>query len=175
MADLNLLAAVAEHHEEATALGLGAGGWVAVAMLVVFAIMLRAKVPATIAGMLDQQIAEIRNQLDSAKALRAEAEALRDQYVGKLAGAEAHAEAMLAGARDEAGHIVAKAKSDAEALIVRRQKIAEDKIAAAERTAVAELRAKAAETAAAAAAGLIAQSHDAKADKDLVDEAIAGL
>jgi F-type H+-transporting ATPase subunit b len=165
----------AEHHASPTAFGIDPSGFVALSMLAVFAIMLWKRVPAMIAGMLDGKIAEIRTQLDEAARLRKEAEALKAEYEGKLADAAKHAEAVKAGAEEEAGHIVTKAKSDAEALIVRRRKMAEDKIAAAERTAVAELRAKAAETAAAAAAGLIAQGHDAKADKGLVDEAIAGL
>ena len=82
---------------------------------------------------------------------------------------------MLAHARSEADAIVAKAAADTTALIARREKMAEDKIAAAERGAIAELRAKAATAAATAARGLIAANHDAKADKVLVDEAIAGL
>ena len=61
------------------------------------------------------------------------------------------------------------------ALIARRTRSAEDKIAAAERNAVAELRAHAADAAAQAARALIATGHDAKADKALVDEAIAGI
>ena len=60
-------------------------------------------------------------------------------------------------------------------MIARREKMAEDKIGAAERGVVSELRAKAAEAAAAAAGALIAAKHDAKADKSLVDEAIAGI
>ena len=46
---------------------------------------------------------------------------------------------------------------------------------AAQRGAVAELQAKAADAAATAARALIAKGHDAKADKALVDEAIAGI
>lgn len=175
MLDLSLLAAGAGHHEEASALGLGAGGWVALAMLVVFAIMLRAKVPALIAGLLDQQIAEIRKQLDAAKTLRAEAEALRDQYAARIANAEAHAAEMIGHAEVEAKAIVDKAKADTKAVIARREKMAQDKIEAAERGAVAELRTRAADAAAAAAAGLIAEKHTAKADSGLVDEAIAGI
>ena len=71
--------------------------------------------------------------------------------------------------------IVAQARNDASALIERRGKMAEDKIAAAERAAIAEVRAKAANAAAAAAAKLIAEGHDAGADRALVDQAIAGL
>jgi F-type H+-transporting ATPase subunit b len=59
-------------------------------------------------------------------------------------------------------------------VIARREKMASDKIEAAERGAVAELRKKAA-AAAAAARGLIASHYGADADKVQVDAAIAGL
>ena len=175
MFELTLLAAAAEHHEEATALGLTAGGWVALAMLAVFGIMLYAGVPKLVAGMLDKQIAEIRAQLDQAKTLRAEAEALRAQYAAKIAGAEADAAAMVEHAKHEAEAIMASAQAQTTALIARREKMAQDKIGAAERTALADVRATAANAATLAARGLIAENHDAKADKSLVDAAIAGL
>ena len=174
MFSLTLLSAAAEH-EEATAWGLNAGGWVALAMLAVFGIMLKAGVPKLVAGLLDKQIAEIRRQLDDAKALRAEAETLRNQYAAKIAGAEADAAAMVEHARHEAEAIVAQASAQTSALIARREKMAQDKIGAAERSALADVRATAARAATAAARGLIAENHDAKADKALVDEAIAGL
>ena len=179
MLDFALLAeaahAAAEHHEAPTAWLLTPGGWVAASMLAVFAIMLWAKVPAIVAGMLDKQIADIRSQLDQAAKLRAEAEALKAEYEKKVRDAARDAEALRAAADEEAKLIVAKAKSDATALIERRSKSAEEKIAAAERTAIADLRAKAAEAAAQAARGLIAEGHDASADKKLVVAAIAGI
>lgn len=174
MFSLTLLSAAAEH-EEATAWGLNAGGWVALAMLAVFGIMLKAGVPKLVAGVLDKQIAEIRKQLDDAKALRAEAEALRNQYAAKIAGAEADAAAMVEHARHEAKAIVAQAAAQTSALIARREKMAQDKIGAAERAALADVRATAARAATLAAQGLIAENHDAKADKALVDTAIADL
>lgn len=175
MFSLTLLAAAAEHEEEATAFGINAGGWVALAMLVVFGIMLKAGVPKLVAGLLDKQIAEIRKQLDDAKALRAEAETLRNQYAAKIAGAEADAAAMVEHAKHEADAIVAQAAAQTKALIARREKMAQDKIGAAERAALADVRATAARAATMAAQGLIAENHDAKADKALVDGAIAGL
>ncbi len=175
MFELTLLSAAAEHHEEATALGMSAGGWVALSMLTVFGIMLYAGVPKLVAGMLDKQIAEIRAQLDQAKTLRAEAEALRAQYAAKIAGAEADATAMVEHAKHEAEAIMASAQTQTTALIARREKMAQDKIGAAERTALADVRATAANAATLAARGLIAENHDAKADKSLVDAAIAGL
>ena len=175
MHNLFLLAAAAGHEAEPTALGMTAGGWVALAMLSVFGIMLKAGVPKLIAGMLDKQIAEIRAQLDQAKTLRAEAETLRAQYAAKMADAEKDAAAMLDHARLEAESIMVHAETATTALIARREKMAQDKIGAAERSALAEVRAIAASAATTAARGLIADNHDAKADKSLVDAAIAGL
>lgn len=162
-------------HAAPTALGFNDTGWVGIAALVVLIGMIVVKVPATIAAMLDKQIGEIRRQLDEAATLRAEAEALRDEYAGKARSAETDAAKMRDNAHHEASAIVAKAKADTEALMDRRAKMAEDKIAAAERAAIAEVRARTAQAAVAAAAALIADRHGADADKPLVDKAIAGV
>jgi F-type H+-transporting ATPase subunit b len=162
-------------HAEPSALGLNATAWVALAMAVVIAIMLWKKVPAAIGRALDRKIEGIREQLDEAKRLRAEAEALRSEYEAKQAGAAAEAAALLDGARREADAIRVQAEADAASLIERRTRMAEDKIAAAERAALASVRAKAVDAAAAAAERLIRDRHDAGADRAMVDETIAGL
>ncbi|NIJ07026.1 F-type H+-transporting ATPase subunit b [Sphingomonas vulcanisoli] len=162
-------------HAEMTALGLPPGGWVALSMIVVLAIVIWKKVPAAIGAALDRQIAAIRTQLDEASKLRADAEALKAEYETKARQADADAQSILDHAQAEAALIVAKAKEDAETLVARRGRMAEDKIAAAERAAIAELRAKAATAAAAAAATLIAETHDAGSDKAMVDKTITGL
>lgn len=82
---------------------------------------------------------------------------------------------MLQHARQEADAIVAKAEADTAALIARREKMAEDRIGAAERSAVSELRNQAAAAAAAAAKGLIASNYSADADRRLVDQSIGAL
>lgn len=150
--------------------------WVGVAMalLLLYAIF-GAKVHRIIGGSLDSRIDSIRSNLDEAKALRAEAEALRNEYAAKIAGAEGDAQAMLDNAQIEADAIVARAEADTKAMIDRRERMAQDKIAAAERQAVAELRAKAADASTSAAANLIAQNHDAAADRALADEVIGRL
>src|SRR5436305_10470806 len=146
---------------EPTFLGLNPGGWVAMAMLVVFAILIWKKVPAAIGRSLDSKIALIRDQLAEAESLRKEAEALKAEYEAKSASADKDREALLEPARQEAEEIVPKAKTDAETLIERRTRMAEDKIAAEERLAVDPLRAAAADAAAKAAARLIAERHAA--------------
>ena len=155
--------------------GMGPGAFVALAMLVVIGIMLWAGVPKIVARILDDRIGAIRSQLDEARTLRDEAARLRDDYLAKTKAAEADIAELRSHAEKEAERIVEKAKADATALIARHKALAEDKIGAAERAAVAELRAKAAEAATAAAAQLIADKHDAGADKGLVDKAIAGI
>lgn len=162
-------------HAEPAALGLDATMWVALAMLVVIGLAIWKKIPAAVGAMLDKRIGEIRKQLDEATQLRAEAEALKAEYEKKAAAANADADAMRAHAHAEAEAIVAKAEADATALIARRKGMAEDKIAAAERAAIAEVRSKAAAAAATAAASLIAAHHDAATDKSLVDSAIARM
>ena len=163
-------------HTEPELLGLVPFQWVSISMLVLLLIaFFGAKVHKTIAVGLDNRIAAIKTALDEAKALRAEAEALRAEYAAKIAGAEADAEAMLVNARREADAIVTKAEAYTTAMIGRREQMARDKIGSAERQAVAELRAQAAQAAAAAATSLIAERHDAAADRVLADQAIAAL
>ncbi|SEM48413.1 F-type H+-transporting ATPase subunit b [Sphingomonas gellani] len=164
-----------EHVADPTALGLNSTGWVGIAALVVLAGMVVWRVPAAIARMLDSRIQAVRSQLDEAGRLRAEAEALKAEYEARARAATADAETMRAHAKQEANEIIAKAKADAENLMTRRAKIAEDRIAAAEHGAIAEVRERAAEAAARAAALIIAERHDAGADRMMVDRAIAGL
>ena len=168
----------AEEHAEATAFGISLltpGFFVALSMLVVFAIMLWKRVPALIAGALDKKIAGIREQLDTAAKLREEAAALKAEYEAKAKAADAEIAALRAAAEKQAADLVAKAKTDAAQLIARHKAVSAAKIAAAERAALDELRAKVATAAAAAASGLIAEQHDATADKKLVDQVIGGL
>jgi F-type H+-transporting ATPase subunit b len=165
----------AAHHEEPTAFGLTPPMWIALAMVMVFAILLWKRVPALIGKALDKKIAGIREQLDEAATLRAEAEALKAEYEARSAQAGAEAATMLERARAEADSIVSKAEADAAALVERRTRMAEDKIAAAERAALDEVRAKAARAAAAAAETLIREKLDGQADKAMIDATIAEL
>lgn len=157
------------------AFGMDATMWVALAMLVVIGIAIWKKVPAMVGAALDKQIAEIKEQLDEAVKLREEAEQIKAEYLTKARQAERDAEAIRANADDEAKQIVKKAKQDATDLIARRKNMAEQKIAAAEAEAVAEVRSKSAAAAAAAAEMIIAEKTDGKSDASLIDETIAML
>jgi F0F1-type ATP synthase membrane subunit b/b' len=74
----------AEH--EPTAFFLNPGGWVAFAILIVFALLIWKRVPGAVGRALDSKIALIREQLAEAEALRKEAQALKSEYEAKAAG-----------------------------------------------------------------------------------------
>jgi len=174
MSSALLIAAIAEAPEaaEPTAFGLNPGAWVAIAVLIVFALLAWKKVHHAVGKALDSKIALIRDQLAEAESLRKEAEALKAEYEKKAKSVDKDRKALMERAKQEVDAIVAKAKTDAEALIERRTRMAEDKIAAEERAAVEQLRAAAADAATKAAAKLIAERHDAKSDAQIVDRAI---
>jgi F-type H+-transporting ATPase subunit b len=168
-------APAAEHGVEPTFLGVGAAWFVSAAMVAVILLLLWKRVPAAIGRALDRKIEAIRAQLAEAERLRADAEALKAEYEAKAAAADKDRETILERARHEAEGIVAQAKADTAALIERRTRMAEDKIAAAERHAIEEVRARAAAAATAAAASLISENIDAAADRTMVDRTIADL
>lgn len=148
---------------------------VSASMIVLLGIAIWKGAFKSVTGGLDAKIADIKSQLEQAKTLRAEAEALRKEYADKIANAEKDAASILDHARHEAEAIVAKAHADTTETIARREKMAQDKIGAAERTAVSELRAKAARAAAEAAHGLIRSNYSADADRGLVDRSIGAI
>jgi F-type H+-transporting ATPase subunit b len=173
-----LTAATEDHgggHAEAKAWGLDAAGWVSLAMLALFLLMIWKKVPAAIGKALDRKIASIRLHLDEAAQIRADAEALRAEYEAKAAGADAEIALLLERARNEAAGIVSEAEHNAAVLVENRARMAENRIETAERAVINEVRAKVAEVAAAAAERLIRERLDAGADKAMIDATIGDL
>lgn len=178
MADPRLVTEGAEsagEHVLPSLLGLTPPMWIALAMIVVFAILVWKKVPAAIGKALDHKIDGIREQLAEAEALRKEAEELKAEYAAKAAAAEAEAAAMVERARHEADALIQKACKDADALVERRTNMAEAKIAAEERAAVQQLRAAAADAATRAAARIISERVDPKKGAALIDGTIQDL
>ena len=159
-----------------TLLGLSAEGWVYVGLTIfILLAIFVAKAPKIITDALDARIAETRRTLDEAKAIRAEAEALLGKAQAQSKASAGDAAAIIGHAEAEAKALLSQAKIQATGLTARRAKMAEDKIAAAERSAIADVRATAASAAAGIAAQVIAQSHNVSADRALIDGAIARL
>lgn len=149
--------------------------WVAVGTAIFLAFLYYKRVPQSSANSLDSRAAAIAHEIEEARRLRSEAEALFAQYRQKQAAAESEAQGILAEARAEAKRFAAEARAAASAQIARRAKQAEDKIAQAEAHALADIRAVAANTAVAAAERLIARKLDENRAADLVKKSIAEI
>ena len=142
--------------------------WVAVAFVIFLGVLIYFGAHQMILDALDQRSARIRAELDEARRLKDEAQALLDQYRRKQSEAEREAADILAGARAEAERLAAEAKAKSEEFLARRTKLAETKIAQAEAQALADVRNAAAEAAVAAAEKVLAATVKGKVADDLI-------
>jgi F-type H+-transporting ATPase subunit b len=148
--------------------------WVAIAFVIFFVLFGR-KLWAALAAMLDKHTASIRAELEEAARLRAEAQAMLTEARIHRETALRDAAGLLEAAKAEAIRVGEQAREEAEAAGRRREKMATDRIAAAEKAAVMEVRLAAADLAARAAERVIAATLSAEGGAPLVDNAIASL
>ena len=146
--------------------------WVAVAFVIFVLILLRLGVHKKAVTALDTRAARIASELDEARKLRDEAQAILAESEKKRRQAEQDAQDIIAGARAEAERVAAEAKAKAEEFVARRTAMAQQKIAQAESQAVAEVRAAAAEAAVAASEKVLTQTVQGKVADDLIGQGI---
>jgi len=149
--------------------------WVAVAFAIFLAVLAKLGVHRMILGVLDARSARIKAELDEARRVREEAQALLAEYQRKRAEADREADAILVAARQEAERVAAEAKAKVEEFVVRRTKMAETKIAQAEAQAVADVRSAAAEAAVGAAERILAETTKGKVGENLIAQGIRDL
>jgi len=146
--------------------------WVAVAFVIFVLILLRLGVHKKAVTALDTRAARIASELDEARKLRDEAQAILAESEKKRRQAEQDAQDIIAGARAEAERVAAEAKAKAEEFVARRTAMAQQRIAQAESQAVAEVRAAAAEAAVAASEKVLTQTVQGKVADDLIGQGI---
>jgi F-type H+-transporting ATPase subunit b len=146
--------------------------WVAVAFVIFVLILLKLGVHKKAVTALDTRAARIASELDEARKLRDEAQAILAESEKKRRQAEQDAQDIIAGARAEAERVAAEAKAKAEEFVTRRTAMAQQKIAQAESQAVAEVRAAAAEAAVAASEKVLTQTVQGKVADDLIGQGI---
>lgn len=149
--------------------------WVAIGLVLFFAIVIVAKVPSLVAGALDAKAAKIQADLDEAARLRAEAQGMLDKLRAERAEAELQAKAMLEAAEEEARRLQVEAEERLAESVARREALAERRIAQAEAQATAEVKAAAADQAASAAERILAARLAAGGDDPLLDQAIGQI
>ncbi len=130
-------------------------------------------VPAKLTGALDARAAQIRLDLEEAKALREEAQTILATYERRQKDVQAQADRIVASAKEEAQAAAAEAKEDLRVAIARRLLAAEDRIASAETSALREVRERAVSLAVAAAGDVLARQMTADRGNAMVDAAIS--
>ena len=136
--------------------------WTLIGLVLFLGLMVYIKVPGTIAKSLDERAGNIRDELEEARRLREEAQQLLAEYQRKRKEAEREAGDIVEAAQRDAKNLAQEAKVKTEEYVTRRTAMAEQKIAQAERDAIAEVRARAVDLGVEAARQVIAKSVDAE-------------
>jgi F-type H+-transporting ATPase subunit b len=146
--------------------------WVAAAFAVFLGGLVYLGVHEMMVKWVDQRRDKIKAELDEARALKEEAQALLAQYQHKRREADEEAAGIIAGAQAEAERLTAEAAAKMEEFVARRTKMAESKIAQAETQALADVRAAAAEAAVKAAERILTQTVKGELADDLIAKGI---
>ena len=149
--------------------------WVALAFLCFLGILLYMGVPGMLMKGLDKRSAEIKTNLDEARKLKEEAQALLADYQKKRKGADDEANAIIEQAKREAATFASESQASMKDMLERRTRVAEEKISRAEAQAVGEVRAAAIEAAVGASSRLIGAKLNDNAADGLVSRSIAEL
>ena len=152
-----------------------AESWVLVAFILFVALLIYLKVPAMVTKMLDERAAKISKELEEARKLREEAQALLASYQKKRVEAEQDAANIVAQAKLDAEEYAEEAHRKLSETLERRSKQAEQKIAQAEIQAIKEVRSAATDIAVAAARQLLGDAAKGAKGAALIDESIAAL
>src|SRR6056300_1932637 len=148
---------------------------VTLGFLLFLAVLVYFKVPGLVAKMLDQRAEGIQSELEEARALRDEAQAILANYERKQKEVQEQADRIVASARKDAEDAAAQAKSDLQASVTRRLASAEEKIASAQAAAERDVRDAAVKVAIEAARKVIADQITATEANKLIDAAIADV
>lgn len=148
--------------------------WVFVAFILFIAAVSR-RAWSILTDMLDRRSAAIRSEIDEARQLKEEAQALLAEYRRRQRDAAKETEDIIAHARQEAERHREQAKRALESSLARRREQALDKIAQAEADAVREVRSHAVNIAMSATRQVIAERLSDERANALVDESIKQL
>ena len=149
--------------------------WVTVALFIFLGIVAYMKVPGMISRALDARAARIRADLEEARRLREEAQALLAEYQQKRKEAEKEAADIVTAAKREAEMLLGEAHKKTEDYVARRTAIAEQKIAQAEMQALQEVKALSADVAIAAAEKILGAKVKGPAGDTLIARSIGDV
>ena len=149
--------------------------WVMIAFVGFVALLIYYRVPGIVGKALDDRAAAIRADLDEARRLRDEAQALLADYQRRSREAEEETKTILEQAKREGEALAAETRKNLQESVERRTKLAEEKIERAEAQALSDVRTAAVESAIAAAEKIL-KSRVAGATADrLIENGIRDL
>jgi len=146
---------------------------VLISFLLFVAVLVYFRVPSLVAAQLDKRAEGIKSELEEARAIREEAQALLASYERKQKEVQGQADRIVAHAKQEAAEAAEQAKEDLKVSIARRMKAAEDQIASAEASAIKEVRDQAVIVAVGVAKEVVAKQMTATDGNKLIDSAIS--
>jgi len=149
--------------------------WVLIPLLLFFAFIIYKGAFKAIGTSLDARADAIRDELDEARRLREEAQALLASYHRKQKEAEIQAEEIVAQARRDAEAMATQSRRDLAERLDRRAKAAESKIANAEAQALSEVRSKAADMAVEMAEDMLRGKLTAADQTRLFKDGLSGM
>jgi F-type H+-transporting ATPase subunit b len=149
--------------------------WTLVALLLFLGILTYTKVWGTIGKALDDRADGIKKELDEARRLREDAQALLADYQKKSREAEEEARSIVDQAKREAEALAVESRKQLADSVERRTKAAEEKIARAEAQALGEVRSAAVSAAVAAAEKVLRAKASGNTAVDLIDDSIRNL
>lgn len=154
---------------------MDASFWALVGLVLFLALITYLKVPGMVTKGLDARADKVRDELEEARRLREEAQAVLADFRRKTQNADEEADAILSQAKAEAERMTEEAEEALEEMITRRTAAAEMRIAQAEAQALGEVRSKATDIAIAASEKLLADQASGKVAADLIDSAISDV
>jgi F-type H+-transporting ATPase subunit b len=149
--------------------------WAFIGLVLFLALLGYLGVFRKLTGFLDGRASRIARELEEAKRLREEAQALLAEYQKKRLAAEKEAADIVETAKAEAVRMAEEAEESLKELIARRTKSTETKIAQAETQALAEVKSLAADVAVRAATTILQTKVSGKVAGDLVAKSIADV
>ena len=149
--------------------------WVMIAFIGFVALLIYYGVPGAVGKALDDRATAIRADLDEARRLRDEAQALLADYQRRSREAEEETKTILEQAKREGEALAAETRKNLQESVERRTKLAEEKIERAEAQALSDVRTAAVESAIAVAEKIL-KSRVAGATADtLIENGIRDL
>ena len=149
--------------------------WVAIPVVLFLALVIYKGALRALSKSLDDRADAIKAELDEARRLREEAQALLASYHRKQKEAEAQAEDIVKQARSDAENMAVQARKDLTERLERRAAQAEAKIVNAEAQAMSEVKAKAADMAMDTAESFLRTKLSAADKSKLIKDGIAQM